>query len=114
MLRNSILDKMTFKKRLDGSERVSHRETWRRSILGRENSRCKGPEADWSWWAGLQEGWSEGTELGGGDHCCPGVHAEEAEEPQRSEWMKPGCTCEHPVSIDTRPARAAVKCPFKC
>ena len=49
MLRNSILDKMTFKKRLDGSERVSHRETWRRSILGRGSSKHKDPETGLHW-----------------------------------------------------------------
>lgn len=59
-------------------------------ILGRENSRCKGPE-DWSWWAGLQEGWSEGTGRVGETICCPGVHRGGGRA-QRRWWMKPGCT----------------------
>ena len=46
---NSILDKMTFKKRPDRSERVSHRETWRRSIPGRGSSKHEGPETGLRW-----------------------------------------------------------------
>lgn len=49
MVRDSIFDKMTFKKRLDRSERVSHREIWWRSIPGRGSSKHEGPETGLHW-----------------------------------------------------------------
>lgn len=52
MVRNSILDKAAFEKRHDRSERVIHRETQRRSIPGRGNSKYKGPEVGLCWPSG--------------------------------------------------------------
>lgn len=39
-----LIEKVKFQQRLEGSERGSHEEIWRKSIPGRENSKCKGPE----------------------------------------------------------------------
>ena len=52
LVRNSVLDKTTFEKRLDRSERVNHRETQWRNIPCRGNSKHKSPEAGLCWPSG--------------------------------------------------------------
>lgn len=37
---------MTFEQRSEGGKGVNHADRWRKNILGRENSKYRGPEVD--------------------------------------------------------------------
>lgn len=46
MGRENLTEKGTFEQRSEGGKGVDHADSWRKNILGRENSKCRGPEVD--------------------------------------------------------------------
>ena len=45
MVQTGLIEKVAFEQRLEGGEGANLMKFWRKSILGRGNHQCKGPEA---------------------------------------------------------------------